>query len=277
MSLRQLGRILQSPPACAANVIGQKRDPLVALSDDFSGSDDLATRGWTVYNAADLSDDTISSGELHLSTTTGGDPGTHWYSQISGPQERDGALIYKLIRGNFDARLRIRIRNAANTGSPSAAAGEWRFAGLQAQDPAGLISGEYNYAHVALGSDPNGQNRIEWKVTDSGGATGPQSTYDSDAGSADLDYDLRLVRRGQAIDLYYRRTDAGEALPSNTGWVALSVGTLLKDSATPARIGSATPVAFPDELAVGIMPPYAGPQTSVDLQAWCEDIRFKKA
>lgn len=249
-------------------------DPLAALSDTFDGSESLTARGWTVYNASDLSDQTVSGGELHLSSTTGGEPGSHWYSQISGPLERDGSLVYKLVSGNFDCRARFRVRNAANSGSPSAAANEWRFAGLQAQDPAGLISTAFNYVHVGLGSDPSGQNRIEWKVTDSGGGTGPQSTFASDAGSADLDYDLRMVRSGQTFGLYYRRTDSGEALDSNASWTQVSVGDIEKDSGTPTRTGGATPVAFPAELAVGIMPPYAGPQSTVDLQCWVEEIRF---
>lgn len=249
-------------------------DPLAILSDDFAGTASLTARGWTVYNAADLSDDTVSGGEVHFTTTTGGEPGTHWYSQVSGPLERDGVLVYKLITGNFDARVRLRVRNAAGTASPSSAANEWRFAGLQAQTPAGLISGAYNYVHIALGSDPNGQNRIEWKVTDSGGATTPQSTFDSDAGSADLDYDLRLVRSGQTFRLYHRRTDVGEPLVSNASWTEISIGAIEKDSNTPARTSSATPVPMPEELAVGLMPPYAGPQTSVDLQCWYEQIVF---
>ena len=251
-------------------------DPLAALSDTFDGTDSLTDRGWTIYNAGTISDQTVSGGELHLTSTTGGAAGAWWYSQPSGPTlTEDGALVYKTVTGNFDVRARIRVRNAAGTGSPSAAALEWRFAGIQVQDPAGLGAGtNFNYVHIGLGSDPGGQNRIEWKVTDDDGALSNRSTFASDAGSADLDYDLRIVRDGQIFRLYYRRTDLGETLASDVGWTQVSIGDIVKDQNTPARTGGATPVAFPDTLAVGIMPPYAGPQVTLDLQCWVEEIRF---
>lgn len=254
-------------------------DPLAELSDDFEAAGSLTDRGWTIYNVGTISTQTVSGGELHLQTTTGGSGGAWWYSQPSGPTlTEDGALIYKLVTGNFDVRARFRVRNAAGTASPSAAALEWRFAGLQVQDPAGLAGGtNFNYVHIGLGSDPTGgarQNAIEWKVTDDDGGTSNRSTFASDAGTAPLDYDLRIVRDDQTFSLYYRRTDSGETLASDVGWSLISIGAIVKDENTPARTGGATPVAFPEELAVGIMPPYAGPQVTVDLQCWVEEIQF---
>lgn len=241
-------------------------DELAALDDDFSGTDGLEARGWSIYGASTIATQTIAGGELLLESTTGGS-GAWWYSQPGFVQ--DGALIYKLVTGDFDARLRCRQRNAAGTGSPTGGVAlEWRFAGLQ-------VSGlDGNYAHIALGGSPNGANRIEWKVTDDDGAGGSQSTFDDVAGSATLDYDLRIERVGQILALSYRRSDLGEVLGSNVGWVELE--TIEKDSNTPPRTGGATPVAFPDELAVGIMPPYAGPQTDLDQQFTVEAFRIRR-
>lgn len=254
-------------------VRARQRDPLNASSDAFSLAGALVDRGWTIYNGATIATQDVTGGEVHLESTTGGSAGAWWYSQPSGPALREnGALVYKLVTGNFDARGRFRVRNAAGTGSPTTAALEWRFAGIQAQDPAGLVSGFFNYVHIALGSDPNGTNRAEWKVTDDNGAASFRSTFASDPISAPLDYDLRMVRSGQTFRLYYRAH--GLPLLSDAGWSEVSVGPIVKDQNTPARTGGATPVAFPDTLAVGIMPPYAGPQVTLDLRAWCEGIVF---
>lgn len=247
-------------------------DELAALDDDFSGTDGLEDRGWLLHNAATIATQTVSGGELLLESTTGGAAGAWWYSQPGLRQQ--GGLAYVLVDGDFDARIRCRQRDAAGTGSPTGGVAlEWRFAGLAAHDPAGLASGEPSYVHVAVGGSPNGANRLEWKVTDDDGVS-PQSTFDDVAGSADLDYDLRMERVGQTIALSYRRVDSGELLASDTGWSDLEV--IEKDADTPARTGGATPTAFPDELAVGIMPPYAGPQTDLDQRFVVEAFRIRR-
>jgi hypothetical protein len=272
-----LAPVALTPTALAPRALGAadgETDPLAALDDDFSGTDDLATRGWTIYGGATIATQTISGGELLLESTGGGAADAWWYSQPGFVQ--DGALIYHLVEGDFDARIRCRQRDAAGTGSPTGGVAlEWRFAGLAVHDPAGFVSGAFNFVHIALGGSPNGANRIEWKVNDDDGAGGSQSTFDDVAGSADLDYDLRIERVGQICALSYRRVDSGEPLSSDTGWVALE--TIEKDANTPARTGGATPIAFPDELAVGIMPPYAGPQTDLDQRFVVEDFRIRTA
>lgn len=254
--------------------IGGPFDALEALSDNFGGSaTDVEARGWTWYGESTIATQTVSGGELHLEGTTGGAAGAWWYSSTSGPTLENGNILYKLVTGDFDVRARVRVRNAAGSGSPSSAAFEWRFAGIQAQDPDGLTSGRFNYVHLALGADPNGQNRLEWKVTDDDGATG-DSTFDSEAVSAPLDYDLRMVRDGQTFRLYYRASVAGISLRDATGFAQIGIGDIEKDSNTPARSGGTGPVAFPSTLAVGIMGPYSGPTATLDLQIWIEEIVF---
>ncbi len=259
-------------PAAALGAPAEAVDPLASLDDDFAGTDVLEARGWTIYNDGTIDAQQVSGGVVFLQSTGGGAADAWWYSQ-PGPFRQDGALVYKLVDGDFDVRARVEVRNAADTGSPTGGvASEWRFAGIAVHDPAGLISGEFNYIHIALGGDPNGANRVEWKVTDDDGAA-PQSTFGSAAGSAPLDYDLRIVRVGQTLTLSYRRTDEGEPLGSDLSWSTLE--TIEKDANTPARTGGATPVAFPSEVAVGIMPPYAGPQTDLDCVLTVDAIRFR--
>lgn len=248
-------------------------DPLAALDDVFDGTDSLTDRGWSIYGGSTITTQTIGDGELVLESTTGGGSGAWWYSQSGFRQ--DGSLVYKLVTGDLDVRVRVRVRGAGGTGSPTGGvASEWRFAGLAIHDPVGLDSGFWNYTHVALGGSPNGANRIEWKVTDDDGAGDVLSTFDDVAGSADLDYDLRSVKVGQVVTHYYRRTDSGEPLDSDDGWTELVV--VDKSTNTPARSGGTTPQPFSsDEVAVGIMPPYAGPQIGLDQHMTVEAIRFR--
>lgn len=248
-------------------------DELAALDDDFSGTDGLEARGWSIYGASTIATQTIAGGELLLESTTGGAPGAWWYSQ-PGPIRQDGALIYKLVTGDFDARIRCRQRAAAATGSPAGGVAlEWRFAGLQVNDLAG------NYVHIAAGGSPNGANRIEAKVTDDDGGSSPRSTFDDEEVvlSDDFDVDMRMVKVDQLVELSYRLVSSGESLDSDVGFTTVAMGVIDKASNTPPRTGGATPVPFPaGALAVGIMPPYAGPQTDLDQQFTVEAFRIRR-
>jgi hypothetical protein len=232
-------------------------DPLSVLDDDFEdGSADPTERGWTWYQESTVATAEVADGELHLESTTGGAAGAWIYN------ENRGNLLHKPVRGDFDFRSRWRVRNAAGSGSPTGGVPiEWRFAGPGVADP---DDAEHNSLHLKLGGDPDGQNRIEWKTTD-----GDVSTWAAVAGSAPLDYDLRIVRQGQVFLLYYRRTDAGYALESDAGWTL--VQTIDRtDNAVPARTGGAAAVAMPNEVWIYLTGGYAGPQTDLDIQGWCE-------
>lgn len=249
-------------------------DPLNALSDAFGGDvTDVEARGFTWFRESTVATQTVSGGELHLESTSGGAGASWWYSSSSGPVLQAGNLLYKLVTGDFDVRARVRVRNAAGSGSPSSAALEWRFAGIAAHEPDGLDTDDYNYVHLALGGDPNGQNRLEWKVTDDDGSTG-DSTFDSEPVSAPLDYDLRIVRDGQTFRLYFRASSPTVSIRSNAGWSQIGIGDIEKDANTPARAGATGPVAFGNTLAVGIMGPYAGPAATLDCQIWVEEIVY---
>jgi hypothetical protein len=253
--------------------IGGPFDPLELLSDNFGGDvTDVESRGFTWYGESTIATQTVSGGELHIEGVGGGATGAWWYSS-GGVTLENGNLLYKSVTGDFDVRARVRVRNAAGSGSPSTAALEWRFAGLQAQDPAGLAGGRFNYVHLGLGADPNGQNRLEWKVTDDDGVTG-DSTFDSEAVAAPLDYDLRMVRDGQTFRLYFRASVSTVSLRSAAGFTQIGIGDIEKDANTPARSGVTGPIAFPDTLAVGIMGPYSGPTPTLDLQIWIEEIVY---
>ncbi len=274
-----LAPVALSPVALAPAVLEavEETDSLAELDDDFTGTDSLEDRGWLIYGAGTIATQTVSGGELLLESTTGGSSsGTWWYSQ-PGPFRQDGALVYRLVTGDFDARIRVRQRNAAGTGNPTGGVAlEWRFGGLAIHDPAGLVSGEFNFVHIAAGGSPNGADRIEAKVTDDDGGANPQSTFDDELGSGDGDYDLRTVKVGQVVTLSYRRVDSGEPLASDVGFTTVAMGAVHKDANTPARTGGAAPVAFSsDEVAVGIMPPYAGPQTDLDQRFVVEAFRIR--
>jgi hypothetical protein len=237
--------------------LGTTLDP-ASLNDTFNGGDPLLeNRGWTWYDEGSVATQDMSGGELHLVSTGGGAAGAWWYNT------ENGNLLFKQVTGDFDVRVRLRVRDAAGTGSPSSAAFEWRFAGIAVHDPD--RSTQYNYVHAMLGADPNGTDRIEWKTTDDSA-----STWDSVAGSAPLDYDLRIVRVGQVFSLYYRRTDSGQTLASNTGWT-LYATIDRNDNTVPVR---ASAVPMPDTVQIGLTGGYAGPQASLDIQAWFDQVRI---
>jgi hypothetical protein len=243
--------------------LGQTLDPAAFIDDFESGDPLLENRGWTWYDEASVATQDMNGGELHLVSTTGGAAGAWWYNT------EDGNLLFKTVTGDFDARVRLRVRNAAGTGSPSSAALEWRFAGIAVHDPD--RSTDFNYVHAMLGADPNGTDRIEWKATD-----GSVSTWDSIAGAAPLDYDLRIVRVGQVFTLSYRAFDADLA-PEDEGYVPLSddddwttYQVIDRDDNTiPPR---ATAVNMPNTVQVGLTGGYAGPAATLDIQAWFREV-----
>lgn len=246
--------------------LGEVVDPALFIDDFESGDPLLENRGWTWFDEATVATQTMAGGELHLVSTTGGAGEAWWYNT------ENGNLLHKTVTGDFDARARLRVRNAAGTGSPSSAALEWRFAGIAVHDPDRAT--ELNYVHAMLGADPNGQNRIEWKTTDDS-----VSTWDSVAGAAPLDYDLRIVRTGQVLTLSYRAFDA-DLEPGDEDYVALaddSGWTVYQpidrdDNATPARLGGAPAVNLPNTLQIGLTGGYAGPTATLDIQAWFREV-----
>ena len=236
-------------------------DPLAQYDDSFVGSS-LGPQ-WSVFNASVIDRAEVANGEINLEPTQGGAAGSLWFNTSLG------MLHYVDITGGFDVRARMRVRDSAGTASPPGDPGDFRFAGIAAHDPDRTAPAtDHNYVHVMLGGDPNGQNRIEWKTTDAS-----VSEFASDAGSAPLDYDIRLVRDqddNQIFRLYYRRTDLGETLASDTGWVLLQTVDRT-DSATPPR---ASAVSLPALLQVGFVGGYANPVTH-DIQSWVEEIRYR--
>lgn len=264
---------LEALPVIGQEADAEPEDDLAALDDDFSGADDLEGRGWLLYRSETLATQAVSDGEVVLESTTGGNGGVWWYAQPGFRQ--NGSAVYKLVTGDFDARARVRQRNAAGSGSPTGGVPlEWRMAGMGVFDPAGFVSGYHSFAYIALGGSPNGANRAEWKVHDDDGGASPQSTFDDEEVDDPLDYDLRTVKVGQLVELSYRPVSSGEPLESDLGWTELI--TIEKDTNDPPRTGGATPVPFPEEVAVAIIPPYAGPQTDLDQHFTVEAFRIRR-
>lgn len=206
-----------------------------AFADDFdSGDNNLLARGWRMYQSALVATQDIADGELDYEVTAGAAAGSFWFNAD------DGNLVFKLITGDADVRIRVRVRNTADSGSPPA--DNFRLFVLAAHDPDRATN--LNYCHVGAGSTADTGSRVEWKTTDDS-----VSTYDDNGAdiAAPLDVDLRLVRVGQVFTPYWRLSSASGNLRDNVGWNALQTMDR-EDNTTPAR---ASAVALPDTLQWG--------------------------
>lgn len=247
------GRALQGEEASAVVDEGPPPDPLSVLDDDFEGTDNLETRGWTLYKSAAVASQACSGGECDFRALAGGGGvgGTtsFWFDGTA-----DGILAYKLVTGDFDARLRCRVRNTANSGNPAVT--NFRIAGLAVHDPV-RTSNVFNYLHIGAGSAAQAQNRIEWKTTDDGGqASNDTSAFNSAAwAGGNLDVDLRIVRAGQVFTLYYRAS-SGDLLDDVAAWSTLTTinrsSNLTPDRDTNGALANLA-VALPDTLQIGLV------------------------
>lgn len=244
--------------------LGETLDPAVFIDDFETGDTLVENRGWAWFDEETVATQTIAGGELRLVSTEGGASGAWIYN------ENRGNLLHKPVTGDFDARTRSRVRNAAGTGSPAGGVPlEWRFGGgISITDPDDT---DHNSLHMMFGGDPDGQDRGEWKTTD-----GTVSTWASVPLTPPLDYDARVVRVGQVFSLYIRAFDAELGL-EDEGYVALGddddwtlVQTIDRtDNTTPAR---ATAVPMPATVWLCITGGYAGPQSDLDIQAWFLEV-----
>lgn len=174
------------------------RDSLLSQSFSNSPSGSLDPT-WGIYKPAAIANATIANNVLGLRPVQGGAgaTGSLWFD------DNDGILIYKLVTGNFTAILDCRSRNAAGTGAPPIAAGQWRLTGLAAHDPseAPLPTG-FNYVHVAYGSVNEDLTQLvcEWKNCVNSVSPYGNIAWPSGAGQ------LRISRTAQVFDLYTRLT-----------------------------------------------------------------------
>ena len=265
-----MSRRRQRVAQAAAHHYGALMDPLSVFDDTFDG--DLSK--WTEYKSAAVATQTVSGGELDLEVNAGGGgvggATSFWFDGTA-----NGQLLYQTISGAFDARLRARVRNTANSGNPPATS--FRIAGIAAHDP-DRTNNVFNYLHIGAGSTGGAGNTIEWKTTDDADASNDTSAFDSVAWTGtDLDVDLRMVRRAsntQIFDLYWRETEPD--LLSAANWTSL-VTVDRTDNTTPDRDANGASanqaISLPNTIQVGLIV-YSN-VTTHDIRMFAEEFRVR--
>jgi hypothetical protein len=156
------------------------------LDDTFDGV--TLDPSWTVLNPAKASIG-VSGGSLHMEPLATGGPNM-WFD--SG----EGALVYKLVSGDFDVSAVMATRDPANHANPPPP--EYRLAGILARDPASTPASS-NTVHVAIGAGSNVQGTsYEYKSTDDSVSTWATTPTASPAGQ------VRLRRSGTLVEMYWR-------------------------------------------------------------------------
>ena len=127
------------------------------------GSTDLGARQWVIYDpntnlvspAADVGNNVLN----YDIDAGGGGVGAFWFDNDDGP------VIYRLATGSLRMTCQVSVQDAGRTGLPTVAGPHFHICGLTAQDPAGLVSGTYNYEHVGFGGTATGNPECEYKDT----------------------------------------------------------------------------------------------------------------
>lgn len=164
---------------------GSSGAAIAALSDQFAGTH--LDPSWVAFNTSTV-DLSLRSGALHLQPRQS----LLWYN------DSEGALVYKLVSGDFKVTSVVRARSAAN---PSQApANTIHLGGLMARSPASSSSAE-NYVFVVVGHQMEGL-AVETKST-----TNSSSDYQGPAWQSG-DAELRLCRSGSTFTLLKRPVGA---------------------------------------------------------------------
>lgn len=213
------------PPAVAA-------DPLLSWGTDFrTAPADPAESGWDPYKPLAIARGECDSQGLHIESTSGGggdyltaddEDASLWFTNNASYQVR-GLAFQKAIgpaagtSRDWDVRGRLRLRNAAGGTTLTPESSIWEALSIGVHDPD--RSSYLRYIHagpIKEGLVP--ENGLEIKVNRVNAAGGasvyPVTTHPGGA----LDYDVRIVRVGQLLTIYYRLVSSGEALESDVGW-----------------------------------------------------------
>ncbi len=160
--------------------------PSGELSDEFEGSSLDAS--WSVVNPGNF-ERTVSGGALHLRPTTN----TLWWETTAS-----GALVHKLVTGNFKLTTAVRARRASSPNQPVGPT-DYQFGGIMARAPGG---GAESYVFVVVG-DRGATLEVEAKSTRDGVSAVQGEAWPSG------DAQLRLCRVGARFHLYSRPIDGG--------------------------------------------------------------------
>ena len=213
---------------------------------------DLADAGWT-SNTRGGASFTESGGQIVATLATGSVSGSYFHDT------NQGAYYYRSFSSNgfygpFDYRARIVATNAADSGDPPFDAE--RIVSMIVTDPANSGS-DQNHLYVGIGDADFGNRAVQWKTTDNDGVSSDTSAFNSVTANADLEKDVRIVRRTtdkDIFDLYWRSTSLGFDLDDNSGWNLIETIDR-SDNAVPPRSlsGSADNLAepLPDAVYIG--------------------------
>jgi hypothetical protein len=155
-------------------------------TDEFEGTS--LDPSWSVVNPGNF-ERTVSGGALHLRPTTN----TLWWETTA-----TGALVHKLVTGDFKLTTAVRARRASNPDQPVGPT-DYQFGGIMARAPGG---GAENYVFVVVG-DRGATLEVEAKSTRDGVSAVQGEAWPSG------DAQLRLCRVGARFHLYSRPIDGG--------------------------------------------------------------------
>lgn len=173
-----------------SNAVNAPIRSLSSLSDSFAGSS--LDGSWLVHNPQ-LVNIQVSGGELHLEPTQSGPPVT-WFADAEGP------MVYKLVRGDFDFRTRVRSYDSASPMNPPPLS--YRMGGITIRDPASR-PGQRNWLHIAVGG---GTSRVPIAVEDKTTALSRSDLQLSPLSAPRAE--IRALRQGARISFFVRESSA---------------------------------------------------------------------
>ena len=156
------------------------------MSDEFNGSS--LDGSWSIVNGNNFSH-SVSGGALHITPTTN----TLWWMG-----DASGALVYKLVTGNFKATIAVRARRASDPTQPVGPT-DYQFGGIIARAPGGASQ---NYVFGVIG-DRGPTLQVETKTTTND--TSLVTAEDWPSGDAQL----RLCRVGSTFHVLSRPIGGG--------------------------------------------------------------------
>ena len=172
---------------------------------------------WLTLNPPTNSTFLLNGGFLRIT------PGTTATGFANAPNRTPGPYVYQSFTGDFDVRVTLWLRNAADSGD--APGNAFRSGALVASDGLGAT----NWFEAAMWTATSAAFIRRVAIhSDNTGAHTTLSTTGTGVTSAQAD--LRITRVGQLFTLYWRATNPLVPLEDNTGWT--TTGTVDR-SATP--------------------------------------------
>jgi hypothetical protein len=176
-----------------------------ALGDEFDGTS--LDPSWTVFNPSVVAV-SVAGGALHLVAARS----SLWFDSSQG------ALVHKLVAGDFKATTTVHTRKASN---PAVAPDQSiELGGVMARSPA---SPPENYTFIVIGFGEQGHIAVEHKDTVNSSSQFSEVPWTPDA-------ELRLCRFGATVRVYRRHV-------GDSGWGAPDLETTRPDLPETLQVG----------------------------------------